>query len=301
MLYVIFAVVALLVVLITTAVAIVGRNGGAAAIAAVAFVLLLLVTGFASFTKVDARAVAIQTSFGQYRDTIQSGAHMLSPWSEVEEFSTLAQPLDLSDLDDSKGNAVSVAFAGTDKNSSGGNGIVNAVVRWRINPAKAEDLWKKYKTFDTVRDSLVLSEAQDAFREVIGQYAPNAARAGANIRPISDAVKTGLGARLVDDGILIDSVSIKGVQLDAATAKSLERTVIANNNVATALAEQERAKIDADTAKLREREGALTPAAQVRYCLEVVNAWDVQKNGPLPATFNCGMGGPGASILVGAK
>lgn len=302
MLYVIFAVVALLVVLIATAVAIIGRKAGAALLAATVFVLLILVTAFASWTRVDARAVAIQTSFGQYVDTKQSGAQMLAPWSEVEEFSTLAQPLDLTDLDDTKGNAVSVAFAGSDKSQSGGNGVVNAVVRWRINPAKAEDLWKKYKTFDTVRDSLVLSEAQDAFREVIGGYEPNEARAGVNIRPISDAVKAGLGSRLADDGILIDSVSIKGVALDKATDASLARTVIANNNVGTAKAEQDRAIIDNKTAELRAKSGALKPEAMARFCLEIVNSWDVAKNGPLPATFNCGLGGSGGtSVLVGTK
>lgn len=69
---------------------------------------------------------------------------------------------------------------------------------------------------------------------------------------------------------------------------------------ATARAEQERARIDNETAKLREQSGALSPAANQRFCLDIVNAWDVSKNGPLPATFNCGMGNS-AGVLVGAK
>jgi regulator of protease activity HflC (stomatin/prohibitin superfamily) len=269
-------------------------------IAAGVLAVLLIFTLAMSFTTVGARSVGIQTSFGQYRGIVQPGAQLLAPWSEVEEFSTQIQPLDLSDLDGTQGNAVSVAFSGADKGTSGGNGVVNAVVRWAIDPAKAEALWKKYRTFERVQESLVLSEAQDAFREVVGGYQPNAARAGANIRPIADAVKAGLTRRLADDGILIDSVSIKGVALDAATSKSLERTVIANNNVATARAEQERARIDNETVKLREASGALSVAANQRYCLDIVNAWDSSKNGPLPATFNCGIG-PSAGVLVGAK
>lgn len=264
-------------------------------------VVLTIFTLICSFTTVGPRSVGIQTSFGQYRGTVQSGAQLLAPWSEVEEFSTQIQALDLSDLDGTTGNAVSVAFSGADKGTSGGNGVVNAVVRWSISPANAEALWKKYRTFERVQDSLVQSEAQDAFREVVGGYEPNAARAGANIRPIADAVKAGLTSRLADDGILIDSVSIKGVVLDAATSKSLERTVIANNNVATARAEQERARIDNETAQLREKSGALSPAANQRFCLDIVNAWDVSKNGALPATFNCGMGNGAAGVLVGAK
>jgi regulator of protease activity HflC (stomatin/prohibitin superfamily) len=301
MFYVIFAVLALLVVLVAAIVAAVARKGSAAALAATVFVLLLVITGIAAWTPVGARSVGIQTSFGQYRNTLESGGQLTAPWSSVEEFSTQIQSLDLSDLDDSKGNAVTVAFAGSDKAQSGGNGVVNAVVRWRIDPAAAEKLWKKYTSFDRVQSELVNSEAQDAFREVIGGYEPNAARAGANIRPISDAVKTGLGARLADDGILIDSVSIKGVALDKATSASLERTVIANNNVGTAKAEQERAIIDNATAKLRAESGALSAPNMARYCLEIVNSWDVTKNGPMPATFNCGLGGSSAGVLVGTK
>lgn len=275
------------------------EKGGFIGTTVLAIIALVVMTFFASFTKVEARAVGIQTSFGQYVSTVESGAHLLSPWSEVEQFSTQIQPLDLSDLDDTQGNAVSVAFSGSEKGTSGGNGKVNAVVRWSIDTKSAENLWKKYKTFDRVQTDLVLSESQDAFREVIGSYQPNEARAGANIRPISDKVKAGLSQRLADDGVLIDSVSIKGIELDDATAKSLERTVIANNNEETAKSEQRRAITDAATAALREKSGALSPAANLRYCLDIVNNWDVKKNGNLPTTFNCALGGSSTPVIVG--
>jgi regulator of protease activity HflC (stomatin/prohibitin superfamily) len=300
MLFIVLATLLGVAVLIGLAGALLAREkGGFIVTAALSLVGLLILTFFSAFTKVEARAVGIQTSFGQYVATVEAGAHLLSPWSEVEQFSTQIQPLDLSDLDDTKGNAVSVAFSGAEKGTSGGNGKVNAVVRWAIDTKSAENLWKKYKTFDAVRDNLVLSESQDAFREVIGAYPPNEARAGANIRPISDKVKAGLQARLADDGILIDSVSIKGIEVDENTAKSLEGTVIANNKEETAKSEYRRAVTDSQTAALREKSGALSPAANLRYCLDIVNQWDVKKNGPLPTTFNCALGGSSTPVIVG--
>lgn len=246
-----------------------------------ALLLLITVVGF-SATTVSARSVAIQTSFGKYQGTLDNGIHFVAPWSKTEEFSTQIQPLELTGEEDS----IAVNYIG------GGRGSVDATVRWRINSEDAESLWRKYKTFDRVRDQLVRSAAKDSFRVVVGSYTPNDARSGENLRPISERVVADLRATLVPSGVEIDSVSIKGIFLDEATQKSLERTVIANNNIETAKSEKVRATIDAETAKIRERGGSLSGPALVRYCLEVTNAWDQAKNGVLPAGWNCSSPSP---------
>lgn len=290
MLFIVFAVIMLLAILISVFVAFAAKDFKGFAFAGFALVVLLIVTGFASATQVGARSVGIVTSFGQYRDTIGSGLHFTAPWASVEQFSTMNQPLDL------KGdNHVNVNYQG------GGRGTVDSTVRWAIDGNQAENLWKKYKTFDNVRDQLVLSSARDSFRVVLGTYTPNNARAGENLRPITEAVQADLKKTLADDGIKIDSISITAINLDEATQKSIEKTVTANQDIERAKADRERAKIDAETAQLRERTGALSKQANERFCLDIVNNWDAQKNGALPATFNCGLGGNNAGVLVGAK
>lgn len=289
MFFIFIAVVLLLVILGAVAFAFTTKNFTGFAAAAVALVLLLVITGFSSATKVDARAVGIVTSFGQYRDTIPNGLHFIAPWADVEQFSTMNQPLPLTG-----GSQVQVNFMG------GGRGTVDANVRWRIEPDKAENLWKKYKTFDNVRDQLVHSSARDSFRVVMGNYTPNNARLGENLRPITEAVQADLDKNLAADGITIDSISVMAINLDEATQKSIERTVTANQDVERAKVEQQRARIDAETAKIRAQQGALTGPALERYCLDVVDNWDHNKNGELPATFNCGMGG-NAGVLVNTK
>jgi regulator of protease activity HflC (stomatin/prohibitin superfamily) len=254
--------------------------------AAAALVLLILITAFFSMTTVGARNVGIQTEFGRYKSTLDSGFQWTSPVSSVEEFSTQIQPLDLG----GDSNPVAVNFQG------GGRGSVDATIRWRIDADNAEFLWRKYRTFDNVRDQLVNSAAKDSLRVVVGKYLPNDARAGENVRPITAQVKDDLENTLKADGIIIDSVSLKGIFLDDATQKSLERTVIANNNIETAKSEQERAKIDAETAKIRQDSGSLSDANLTRYCLEVVNAWDVHKNGNLPGGFSCF--GPNGAVVT---
>lgn len=260
------------------------------ATAVVGFVVLFILTVAFSFTTVSARTVGVQTSFGRYQGTLNAGPHMIAPWASVEEFSTRVQFLDLDSRDGGKN--VRVKYAG------GGGGTVDAVVRWRIEPEGAEQLWAKYKTFDNVRDQLVDSSSQDSFRVVIGKFTPTEAIAGSNVRPISQSVLDDLTNVLGDDGIFLDSVSTKNVSLDKDVQKTLNRQVVAAGLVEVAKQEQQRAEIDAETARIRSEGGSLTPEALQRYCYEVTNAWDVKKNGPLPATWNCA-GNSQTPVIVG--
>jgi regulator of protease activity HflC (stomatin/prohibitin superfamily) len=242
--------------------------------------VLAVFTLIMSITTVGARSVGIQTAFGRYQNTLNNGLQLTAPWSSTEEFSTQVQVLDLDDTNGGN-DSVSVTFKG------GGGGQVSITPRWRINEASAENLWKKYRTFDKVQSQLVSSSAKDSVRVVVSGYTPNDARDGENLRPIADAIKADLAKSLKDDGVVIDSVSIRKIALDSRSQASLDKIVEANNNIERARAEQERAKIDAETAKIREKSGALTDAANERYCYEMMNNWDKSKNGSLPAGFTC--------------
>lgn len=298
--YIVFASILILVGIFTGAASLFATNGEGQydpvpvksilrGVAAGAFLLFGLVTVFASATTVTARAVGIQTSLGKYQATLSPGLQWTAPWSSVEEFPTQVQYLEL------KGdNSVAVNYQG------GGKGNVDAVVRWRIDDKNAEALWRKYRTFDNVRDQLVFSAAKDSVRVVVGEYKPNDARAGENLRPITEKVQADLGKTLGTDGVKIDSLSTTGVFLDAQTQTSLEKVIAANNDIERAKADKARAIIDNETAKLREQSGSLSDGALRRYCYDVTNSWDQSKNGPLPATWNCAGGQP-AGVIVGAK
>jgi len=280
--YIVFASIFVLIGLIALGVGFAARNEpgvrrGAFGVTAGMFVLLLVVTAFNSVTSVGARNVGIQTAFGRYQGTLDNGLQIIAPWSEHEDFSTQIQYLDLDGEKDSDG--AEVTFAG------GGRGVVMATPRWYINEQDAGQLWKKYKNFDNVRDQLVQSSAKASFRDVVKDYAPNEALVQTG--KIAEEVKANLQASLADDGVKIDSISIRTIRLDGRSQQSLDKIVQANNDIERAKAEQERAKIDAETAKIREKTGALKPEALQRYCLDVVNNWDVKKNGSLPAGFNC--------------
>lgn len=253
-------------------------------LALVPLLILGIITVFMSATVVDARAVGIQTSFGRYVDTLDNGLNWTSPWSKVEQFSTQIQPLNVT---------VRVAFEG------GGSGEVDTTIRWSIDKPGAEDLWKAWKTFDRVRDNLVKPNSQEVVSAVVSDYQPQDARDGGNRAEMQTAVVSGLTQRLGGRGVDIDSVSITDIRLDSKAQTAVDRIVTANADVQRAQSEQDRAKIEAETARIRQQ--SQTPEALQRYCLEVVNAWDVSKNGSLPATFDCDFGGAGTPVIVGAN
>ncbi|WXW92633.1 membrane protein [Streptomyces phage Enygma] len=250
----------------------------ALAVGAVGGTILVAGSFIWSFTKVDSRSVGIQTSFGRYQGTLSSGFQLTAPWSEHEDFTTRIQYLD---LDGEKwADGAPVTFEG------GGRGVVFATPRWKIDENAAGKLWNKYKSFDNVRDQLVRSSVKDSFRAVLTGYTPNEARE--NVREITREVEADLAKTLSDDGIQIDSISIKDIQLDARTQASLDKIVQANNDIERAKAEQERAKIDAETLKIKQKAGNLSEGGLADKCLTVMDKWDVKKNGNLPAGFNCG-------------
>jgi regulator of protease activity HflC (stomatin/prohibitin superfamily) len=273
-----------------------------------------VITLVMSITTVDARSVAIQQSFGRYQDTLGPGLQLIAPWSSTEEFTTRLQDVDLNSKDGGK-DSVYVSFsapkqvdengkviAGQTDVAGGGNGYINAVVRWSINPDQssngAKALWEKYKTFDDVKSRLVTSESQQAVTDVANDY--TAGVASVNQTDIGDAVKVNLTKRLSGYGILVDSVAIKGVDLDSATKASLQRIVDNINKTQAAKEEAKRAEIDNQIAEQRAKTGTLSASNMQRYCLDVVNNWDVAKNGPLPATFDCSLGSSGKNVLVNA-
>jgi len=232
-----------------------------------------------SITSVDSRSVGIQTSFNRYQGTLHSGFQLTAPWTEHEDFTTRIQYLDLDGEKWSDG--APVTFKG------GGRGVVFATPRWKIDEDSAGKLWNKYKTFDNVQEQLVRSSVKDSFRAVLTGYTPNEARE--NVREITREVEADLAATLTDDGIKIDSISIKDIKLDDRTQSSLDKIVQANNDIERAKAEQERAKIDAETLKIKQKAGNLSEGGLADKCLTVMDKWDVKKNGPAPAAgFGCG-------------
>lgn len=254
---------------------------GIAAIVTAAFVVLVLLL---SSTIVSARSVGIETTLGKYTRTLDNGFHWKNPISKVEEFPTTSQYLD---------SQAPITFDG------GGSGTQDLTVRWTIRADEAGKLWEKYRSFENVRDQLVTPTVKDSVRAVFANYTPVDARSGDNVRKISEEITNDLAHTLAPSGINVESISLTGTALDDTAQKSLDRVIEAQSNIQRAEADLERAKVDAQADAARNKN--ITDENLVSRCLEVTNNWDANKNGQLPATWNCVSDSSAGVLVNGSK
>lgn len=263
--------------------------------AVVSFLAGLIVFIVASVSVVPARTVGIVTEFGKAVGTVEAGFHWLTPWSEVTEFPTTLQALDLDATDsnpENPGKVAQVAFSG------GGTGFVNINIIWHVsNSDKAVDLWNSWRDFGKVEKMVVEPAALTNIGVVVGAYAPQDARASENYTPIGEAIELQLGADLDKYGIKIENVAVKRIDVDGVAQGRIDANTVAQENTKIAKQDQETAKINAETDKIRQ--SSLTPGALRAKCLEITAAWDTVKNGPLPANWNCS--GEGLPLTMPAR
>jgi regulator of protease activity HflC (stomatin/prohibitin superfamily) len=230
---------------------------------------------------VEPRTVGIVTEFGKATGTVDSGPHILAPWAKVTEFPVSNQTLDL-DATDGSPEVVQAKFDG------GGTGFVNNNINWHPeNNDKAVALWNQWRDFDKVTNQVVKPRAQAVAAEVVGKYGPKEAVRSENYGKIAEEIKNKLQAELNSSGIKVEDVNVKRIDLDGKAQDNLNRAVVADGNIDIAKKEQERARIDNETANLKAQSAALSAAGLADRCLAITNAWDVNKNGPLPANWNC--------------
>src|SRR4051812_27512817 len=99
-------------------------------IAVVTGVLAILVVIFSSTTIVSARNVGVVTTFGRPSGTLGNGLHVIAPWQKVTEMDGTIQ------IDNHTGEMATTVRLG---NNSTAN--VDNSVRWRIQPAAADELY----------------------------------------------------------------------------------------------------------------------------------------------------------------
>lgn len=259
-----------------------------------ALLAFVLATFAFAFGTTPARSVDIAVSFGKYVDTYESGPRLSEPWVTTETFSTQIQTLYLDGGEDNEDNVVHTNRVGVTY-KGGGQGSIAATISWKISNKEAKALWERYKSFERVQRELVKASSEAAIRDAANDYA--AADAQANDQNMATKAKAAISAEFVKYGVEVDNVRVTNVGLDEKTQESIQKVVVAQQDLARAELERQKAVTEAATAKIREASGILTEQANKRFCLDVTNAWDQNKNGQLPAGWSC-MSGSSVGVVA---
>jgi regulator of protease activity HflC (stomatin/prohibitin superfamily) len=271
-----------IILLIVVAVAVLGALGAknpaaktrSLRVAVVAGVIALFVVILGSTTIVSARNVGVVTTFGRPSGTLSNGLHWKAPWQSVTEMDGTIQ------IDNHTGESATTVRLG---NNSTAN--VDNSVRWRIQPAAADELFLDYRQFGNVRDNLVTRELRAALNEVFADFDPLSPEnvEGANVQALGDKVAENLRAK-VGGQIEIINVIVPLVNYDQATQDRINALNVEKAN--TRIAEQ-RAKTAAAEAKANEILAASVsndPNVLVSKCLDAAREAGISPLGCWPNT-----------------
>jgi regulator of protease activity HflC (stomatin/prohibitin superfamily) len=203
-------------------------------VAVVAGGLTILVVILGSTTIVSARNVGVVTTFGRPSGTLSNGIHMKAPWQSVTEMDGTIQ------IDNHTGDAGTTVRLGNNSTA-----FVDNSVRWRIQPAAADELFLDYRQFENVRDNLVTRELRAALNEVFADFDPLAPEnvEGANVQALGDEVadklRTKVGGQIEILNVIVPLVNYDQATQDRINALNVEKanTRIAEQRAKTAEAE----------------------------------------------------------------
>jgi regulator of protease activity HflC (stomatin/prohibitin superfamily) len=243
-------------------------------VAVVAGVIALFVLILGSTTIVSARNVGVVTTFGRPGGTLSNGLHWKAPWQSVTEMNGTIQ------IDNHTGENATTVRLGNNSTA-----FVDNSVRWRIQPAAADELFLDYRDFENVRDNLVTRELRAALNEVFADFDPLAPEnvEGANVQALGDKVAEKLRAK-VGGQIEILNVIVPLVNYDNATQERINALNVEKAN--TRIAEQ-RAKTAAAEAKANEILAASVsndPNVLVSKCLDAAREAGISPLGCWPNT-----------------
>jgi regulator of protease activity HflC (stomatin/prohibitin superfamily) len=249
----------------------------------------VVLTGFSSMTIVPTKNVGIVTTFGNPTDTLDNGFHWKAPWENVTELDGTIQ------TDSHTETQVRLANQGV--------AFVDNSVRWRIVEEEADDLFKDYRSFENIRDSLVTRELAAALNTVFEDYDPLATNeAGELAVPGLEDLSSELTTTLQDKvggKIEVLSVIITKVKLDDQTQSRLNalQTEIAN----TRIAEQSALTAEAEALANEILSDSVSedPNVLVSKCLDLLNEM-ISSNMAVPPAFSCWPGSQSALVLPSA-
>jgi hypothetical protein len=162
---------------------------------------------------------------------------------------------------------------------------VDNSVRWRIQPAAADELFLDYREFDNVRDNLVTRELRAALNEVFADFDPLAPEnsEGTNVQALGDEVADNLRAK-VGDQVEILNVIVPLVNYDEATQSRINALNVEKANTRVAEQRAKTAEAEARANEILAASVSDNPSVLVSTCLDAAREGNISPLGCWPGT-----------------
>ena len=264
----------------------------------IVLVILLVITGgIASTVIVSTKNVGVTTEFGRPVGTLENGLHFKLPWQSVTELDGAIQ------TDTHKGDGSEPDVRGPASEIRIGNQSIAKVdnsIRWRIRPDRADELFRDYRDFDNIRESLVTRELNAALNEVFSSYDPLTPTGDREVgSPDLDEFGEQVTLRLqerIGDQIEVINVIIPLVRFDDSTQSRINAYQAEIGNTRVAEQKQQTAEAEAKANQMLAQSVSNDPNVLVSKCLDTL-ADMVEAEQQVPAGFSCWPGG-GSALVV---
>lgn len=282
----------------------IGTSRGALSVGIVFLVLTVIFMFFACTARIGTKNLGVLTTFGRPSGSLDNGIHIKAPWQAVTQLSDRVQT-DTYASDNGASGTKQGGAIGTCVNvriQRQATACLNVSVKWQIQEAGADYLFRNYKDNDAITDNLVLRNLQVAVNETIGDYNPYNLDAQGNSlnKALSSTSGDSYSADVLKDlqdsipkvgdtyVVVIQSVNLPLIQFDSKTQAALNS--IQAQNAQTQVAQAQKVTNDAQAAANNALAASVnnSPGVLVAECLQVVK--DAEQNGKtLPAGFNCNL------------
>lgn len=195
--------------------------------------------------------VGVKTSFGVVSGRANEGFNFIAPWEQIVPMNTKIQKQSFTDLSASTKDAQSISN-------------INIDVNYKLNPEKAEEIFATVG--EKYQETLIAPLLTQNIKDRLALY--NAESLVTERNSIVDGITTQLQENLSGYGIDVVAVSLVNYDFSPDFNSALERKAVAAKEIETAKNNQEKAKVEAETNKIKTQQ--LTEAVLMEKLIDAI-------------------------------
>ncbi|WP_214405974.1 prohibitin family protein [Pseudonocardia lacus] len=224
------------------------RDGAYRLAAAGAGTVALAIAGFTStYTQDVGEAVVLRSVTGELAgQTTEAGLHFKAPWVETITYDTRNNTISYigtGESNHSGGSAQGPQITFQDREGVTGN--LDIVVRYSIVPDAVSDLYSEFRTQEDFVDRVLANDVRSLSRDVPAGY--GTLEVFTQRPAIATAIREALGDRWRQQGVTVEEISLQEIRYSDDVKTRFDEAQAARIAVEKARAEQESARVAAET------------------------------------------------------
>ena len=195
--------------------------------------------------------VGVKTAFGVVSGRANEGFNLIAPWEGIVSMNTKIQKQSFTELSASTKDAQSISN-------------INIDVNYKLNPEKAEEIYATVG--EKYQETLIAPLLTQNIKDRLALY--NAESLVTERNNIVDGITTQLQENLSGYGIDVVAVSLVNYDFSPDFNSALERKAVAAKEIETAKNNQEKAKVEAETNRIKTEQ--LTDAVLMEKLIDAI-------------------------------